>query len=65
MSAEENDAIDLAEGIKTAKILSGDDLVDFSYPEGFLSAAKSLQFLPDDGTKLQVMTGFTMSVPYL
>jgi hypothetical protein len=65
MNSEENKPVDLAEGIKTAKILSGDDPVDFSYPDGFLNAAKSLQFLPDDGTRIQVMTGMTMMVPYL
>jgi hypothetical protein len=57
MSSEENNKIDLMEGIKTAKLLSGDDPLEFSWPDGFLSAARSLQFLPDDATRIQIMSG--------
>ncbi|MCL1802622.1 MAG: hypothetical protein FWG30_03115 [Eubacteriaceae bacterium] len=44
--------------------INDSDEVDFSYPEGFEKAAKSLDFLPDDETRRQILlalvTGMAM-----
>jgi hypothetical protein len=55
---------ELLEKIKNAKVLADDEPLDFSYPDGFLSAAKSLDFLPDDQTRIQMLMGLLPMATY-
>lgn len=49
---------ELLKRMEQIKPLERDDMVDFSYPDGFLAVAKSLVFLPDDATRIQMLTRF-------
>lgn len=46
----------------SARILAPDDAVQFTYPEGFNNVAHSLQFLPDDDTRKQTLTGLVIGM---
>lgn len=39
--------------------------VSFTYPEGFFEAAAVLDFLPNDATKIQMLTGLCMTTSIL
>ena len=34
--------------------------VDFSYPEGFMEAVNSLDFLPDEQTRIKILTAIAI-----
>ena len=44
------------------RILADDEEVPFDFPEGFEAMAHSLQFLPDDETRKQVLMGLAQGM---
>ena len=47
------------------EMLGPDDVVDFSSMEGFYTAARSLQCLPDDALKIQMTAAFAQGLLYI
>lgn len=44
------------------KVLAADEVVEFTFPDGFKQAAHSLQFLPDDETREAMLMGLVQGM---